>query len=318
MELILDPPPEDSAGWSHRVLTAPRVAAIRALLDRRLAALRAGDIDRVDATYASWRRDHVRRARGAVGPDDDHRTRFYVESIERPARLSVTRVRLSYTGEGQRLPHPGTSTWPGAPAYVATLTNDAGEDFLWAVIYREPEEGPPQAFIEVPVFVSDPVGFVPPIDPRPPEQLFEAELRTALWIALQHYVGLLSGEVLRAVALECVPWHGRVLVHVLTGREVFDEAQTGKWDMASWRCSALTETPYGTWRGFEELGRRAQAIYEAAEEPRSAVEALCSRCVAALTSPQVRALLDESYTLADDFEFGVFEPDDPDQRNHCG
>ena len=318
MELILDAPPDDTGGWAHRVLIAPRVATIRALLERRLAALRAGDIDGVDATYAAWRRDHVRRARRALGPNDDHRTRFYIESIERPARAKVTQVRLSYSGEGQQLPHPGTSTWPGAPAYIATLTNDAGQTFCWAVLYRETEGGPDQAFIEVPVFASDPVGFVAPLDNRPPEQIFEDDLRAALWLALQHYSGLLSGDTVRAVALECVPWHGRVMLHVLTDREAFDEGEQGKWAMASWRCSALTETPYGTWKGFEDLGRTASAIYDVAEEPRSAVEALCSRCVAALTSPQIRALLDGSYTLAEDFEFGVFEPDDPGQRNHCG
>ena len=43
----------------------------------------------------------------------------------------------------------------------------------------------------------------------------------------------------------------------------------------------------------------------------------CRRCAAALTSDPVRALLVQSYTLADDFQFAVFDPDDPGGRNYC-
>ncbi len=316
MELILDAPPDDTGGWAHDVLDGPRVATIRSLIERRLAAIRAGDVDGVDATYAAWRRDHVRQARNASAPRDDYRPRHYVESIERPARAPIAQLRLSYAGEGQVLPHPGVSTSPGAPPYVATLTTDGGEQILWAVLYR-PGEGGGSAFIEVPVFSADPIGFVAPVDPRPPSQVFEDELRGALWLALHHYVGRLSCDSLRAVAVECVPRSARVDLYVLTDREIFDEETEGRWALESWRCGSLTETPWGTWRGFEALGRTAHMMYSDAEEPHVAVEELCSRCASALNSDSIRSLLAGSFRLAEDFELGVFDPDDPDRRNHC-
>ena len=45
MEQYVDPTPDPDEGWSHASLTPQRIVAIRALVDRRLEAIRAGDVD---------------------------------------------------------------------------------------------------------------------------------------------------------------------------------------------------------------------------------------------------------------------------------
>jgi hypothetical protein len=317
VKIQLDAPPDDSGGWTHRTLLPERVTTIRSLIERRLAAIEARDDDALDATYGSWRREQISVARTATGPEADHRTRWYLDTIEHPLRGGVVAVRLSYAGAELQLPHPGVSTWPGAPEYIATLITDRGVDVPWAILYREDADGPDEAFVEVPVFASDPPGFEPPMEVRDPEQVFEEDLRAALWLALKHYAGRMRFDTLRALAVDCVPWHGRVDVYVLTDREFFDEEAEGKWALGSWRSGSLTETPYGTWRGFQDLGEAAQTIYEGAAKPEDAVRSLCARCAAALKSDAVANLLRDSFTLGADFELGVFEPDDPERRNHA-
>ena len=118
----------------------------------------------------------------------------------------------------------------------------------------------------------------------------------------------LQFESLRAVAIDSHPWHGSLWVALLTENEV-QLVKDNKWAIGDWR-----------WAQTEKVGPSLENMIKRSYEGDSALskqesdERFFLDLAAGLTSREVKKAL-EVYTLSDDFEFGVFNPDSP-KRNY--
>ncbi len=116
-------------------------------------------------------------------------------------------------------------------------------------------------------------------------------------------------ETLRAVALDCHPWHSQLWVSILTENEIPRVRET-KWEIGDWRW-AQTE-PVG-----DALATNLAASYEQLKtsSETDALDPLFLTLANCLVSQEVAEAL-KRYTVADDFELAVFNPDSPSLRNY--
>jgi hypothetical protein len=146
--------------------------------------------------------------------------------------------------------------------------------------------------------------------------------------ALKKYAPQLRGRSIRALAIDCHPWH-RVLELCLC-TELDDEkiAQWGKWCLAYWKYFQFTRTPKGN--NWPESVPICDAMYEYCEggppgqekdppgldEYETRTWLMIKVCAQALLSDVVSDVL-KDFKLAKDFELFVSHPDDGWDRNLC-
>jgi hypothetical protein len=144
-----------------------------------------------------------------------------------------------------------------------------------------------------------------------------ARLAQCVHYELYSWRNHMEQDRLRALALNCHPWHSEALtLSFLTERESFDEGKYGKWAVADWRLYNFTSVPTANWPSAQLLMEEAHEFYQAAPKA-SAVEfrdQLIQACVEAMKSSLVSGAL-ESYSLAPDFAIFVGHPDAP-KKNH--
>jgi hypothetical protein len=135
-------------------------------------------------------------------------------------------------------------------------------------------------------------------------------------LELLFWRGRMSLDRVRALALDCHPWHTNALtLSFLTDRESFPEARLGKWAIADWRLYDFSSAPTSNWPAAQSLMDEAHRLYMAAAPGNeSAVRDLLIRsCVMAMKSAEVSDAL-RSYDLAPDFALFVGHPDAPNKN----
>lgn len=141
-----------------------------------------------------------------------------------------------------------------------------------------------------------------------------ANLAKCVRLELLHWRIRMSEERLRAVALDCHPWHLKSLtLSLLTDRESYNEPRNGKWALADWRLYDFPSGPTGSWPAAQMLMAEAHSFYSRSQnnaERALARDSLINCCVDVMREPQVAEALRE-YHLALDFEVFVGHPDAP-------
>lgn len=156
---------------------------------------------------------------------------------------------------------------------------------------------------------------------KSPDKQFDADawtkkLAECIELELLTWRVRMSHDKIRALALECHPWHENALsISFLTDRESFEETKESKWSVADWRMYNFTAGPGANWPFAAELMRIAHEYYMETEGAR-ARDKLVKCCAEALMSPKVSKTLKDRYKLADDFQLFVGHPDDPG-KNYC-
>ena len=129
-------------------------------------------------------------------------------------------------------------------------------------------------------------------------------------------------ETIRALALDCHPWHGGIGLCLLTTREEFADDDLGKWALGDWRLQDFTSSVGAPgWPAVKDLEQRMQQYYNGETEtdvdlePADRADVIFRCCAKALCSDVVATSL-KRYRRGGDFEVGVFDPDHP-ARNYC-
>ena len=141
-----------------------------------------------------------------------------------------------------------------------------------------------------------------------------ATLATCIQLELLNWRVRMSHDKVRAVALDCHPWHlNSLTLSLLTDRESFNEPKYGKWALADWRLYDFPSGPTGSWPAAQLVMAEAHAFYSRSQnnaERALARDSLIKCCVDAMRHTQVVEALRE-YHLARDFEVFVGHPDAP-------
>lgn len=148
---------------------------------------------------------------------------------------------------------------------------------------------------------------------------FERELSDLIAAELDHQAEQLRPHELRAVALDCHPWHSILDLAVLT-----DADDADKWEIGDWQLYPLTpeDDDAAPWTAAGSWARLAREYWESAvagnshERGEQAADRLFQSCARALESAGVRSTL-AKFRLAEDFQLYVGNPDDPDETNYC-
>jgi hypothetical protein len=144
--------------------------------------------------------------------------------------------------------------------------------------------------------------------------------RLARLIALELSVGFRKFGIdrIRAVAIDCHPWHSNGLsLSLLTDREWPDlDPESAKWDIASWRLYAFHSAPHRQWPFGEELIREARQYYDGVEDRKELAarrDVIVQCCVDAMNNPAVEKEL-KRYPKTADFEIYVGHADAPEEN----
>jgi hypothetical protein len=134
-------------------------------------------------------------------------------------------------------------------------------------------------------------------------------------------------ETLRAVTLDCHPWHPVLSLCLLTTQEHedFREDQHGKWDIAAWRLFQVADLDKDLRRLIYDY-HGGRTIPDGDKPPvdtsntSERAEEILRCCAKALKHEKVREWINK-FQLASDFEVALFHPDDPDygkaSRDYC-
>jgi hypothetical protein len=146
---------------------------------------------------------------------------------------------------------------------------------------------------------------------------FEIRLREALVAELDDWRLQLSNETMAAFDLGCAPWHGFIEPSFLTVAECSDMPGTAIWKrVGDWRLYNFADSGSG-WQRVKDLGTWMQEEWTGAVNHANMAETFFRVFASVVMSdPVVRVL--NSYRLADDFQVGVIDSDDPHLRNFCG
>lgn len=292
---------------------------LQRFVEYRVACIRAGARADLDATYSpsclSRRNDYNR-----------HDFEWYLDLIERGFGEDVQRIDIQSADPSSLLPFAGLVTYPWPPEFKAFVQTVSSRRTLWLI--RMFEDGPK---VVLPAFggkTGDQIATGAWQLPRPAESgtgvlttlkfhpsHFTSAVAESVSFRLRNWSRPLKFETLRAAALDCAPWFGWCWIALLTTKEDFSDAVYGKWGFGDWRWGQMADV------GAENCDL-IQAYYEGktdTDSERSPAERaeVVFQCLAeALQSEQVASSL-KLFDLAEDFELGIFHPDDPKQRNYC-
>lgn len=286
----------------------------------RIEVIRTGDREALDATYERMcleRQNEYNR----------HDYQWYLSLIESGFGEATYRIDIQPVESVRPLPFAGLVTYPMPPDFGAFVQTGSGRRTLWLIRYRE-DTGPK---VVLPAFggrTADSVATGQWRLPTPSEvapggvtaltfdpERFSLAVAESVSLLLDSWWHRFKFETLRALVLDCFPWHGQCHIAALTMREGFDEAKYGKWAIADWR-----------WNEVDSINPELLQLLRAYYEGKTVTDAELScpdrakvifRCAAkALQSSQVAESLTR-YDLAEDFELAVFNPDDSNERNYC-
>jgi hypothetical protein len=292
---------------------------LRRFVERRVACIRSNDRADLDATYSPSclsRRNEYNR----------HDFQWYLDLIERGFGEDIQRIDIQSADDSPTLPFAGMVTYPWPPEFKAFVQTVSGRRTLWLI--RMFEDGPK---VVLPAFggkTGDQVATGEWQLPRLAESVmgapttlkfhpkhFTSAVAESVSVRLNNWSRRLKFETLRAAALDCAPWFGQCWIALLTTKEDFPEDEYGKWAIGEWR-----------WDELEEIGTEncqlIRAYYEGKTDtdpertPMERADAVFQCLAKALQSMEVASSL-KRFDLSDDFELGVFNPDDPKQRNYC-
>jgi hypothetical protein len=294
---------------------------------RRIQYIRSGDRAHIEQTYSRFclegRNEYNR-----------HDYDWYMHLIETGFGADVRRIDIASTAG--RLPFEGIVSYPWPPQYRVLVTTVEDRQTLWLVAVEE--DGPK---IVLPRFngkVADSIA-IGQVLPWRESALAEVEsdlttvptfhpdyFARCLGERIAHELDFWSGrwkfESIRALALDCAPWHGSIGLCLLTTREDFPEDEYGKWALGDWRLQDFTGSIGAEgWPAVQDLEQIMQQYYEgqamtdADREPVERAQVIFRCCATALLSDKVAAAL-KHYDLSADFEIGVFDPDHPG-TNYC-
>jgi len=123
------------------------------------------------------------------------------------------------------------------------------------------------------------------------------ELASAIAAELKSKIALLHVHTIGALAIDGHPWHGWALLSVLV-----DSDEYRKWDIGSWKYQDLSSD----WLSPDS----SESLFKLEHET------FFNVCAKALCSKAVKAALND-FSLADDFEVYIANPDDPNESNYC-
>lgn len=297
----------------------------RVLIDcvhARIDHIRSRDRHRLDLTYCpmclSLRNEHNR-----------HDYDWYMNLIEDGFGVQVERIDIVPVGDATSLPFPGMVTFPNAPHYKVQLTTITGRHTLWLV--RISQDGPK---VVVPAFngsVADSVAlgcypwrktaepFEGPatlVEFQPEE--FAQKVAQDIAFRLKNVWHRHKFETLRAITLDCHPWHPVLSICLLTTQEdeSFREDEYGKWDIAAWRLFQVADLDTELQRLIYDYSE-GRTTTDRDKDSDERVEAILRCCATALQHRLVRESLGK-FQLASDFEVVLFHPDDGDaNRDYC-
>lgn len=246
-----------------------------------------------------------------------HDYNWYIGLIEFGFGSEVQHYEISFVEEEMPLPFTGLVSYPWTPEYVVSLTTVNQRRTCWFIRIIE---GLPK--VVLPAFggkvgdtiacgeygrkdqkQSTPIKTVFRFD----EDKFANELAQRIYLELNGVKLYLKYDEIRALAIDCHPWHGCIVLCMLTNREDFSEEQCGKWSMAEWRYYDFSSTSFAKdlieqMTKYYESGAEGTATFRADKIYRACAKALCSLTVS-------KALNFYEFNLASDFEFGIFDPD---------
>lgn len=147
---------------------------------------------------------------------------------------------------------------------------------------------------------------------------FEQALAVAIAARLDALADTHAVRVLRSVALDVHPWHGRIGLAVLTDEDPpYGSKIEQREEMAAWRVFELATSPAATpesaWPSVDELGRAMRAAYS---QDRASAQAYLEAAARALDDARVTAVL-RRFATSPDFERFVGHPDDSSCTNLC-
>ena len=298
---------------------------IRDLVARRIEHIKAGNKELLEATYLPL---DLRRRNAHNRRDFD----MYMRLIEEGFGAEVQKYQIVKVTPQTPRPFAGVAFFPFNPQYVALLTTVDERTTAWFITV---ETGDPA--VVLPTFdgrcfdrvacgtfaLPDSVGedeksVVFKFD----EYSFAEALANRIALELNGVKLQLRYDSIRALAIDCYPWFGYLHLCILTDREDFDEEADGKWQMAEWRYYDFTASPDGQWPYARDLIEQLTSYYESAEgddkEASLRANTIFRACAKALRAHAVSdALKKYGFNLAADFEFAVFDPNDPAKGNYC-
>jgi hypothetical protein len=292
---------------------------LRRFVERRVGCIQSGDRAGLDATYSP---SCLSRQNGY----NRHDFQWYLDLIERGFGKDIQRIDIQSADASAALPFAGMVTYPWPPEFKAFVQTVSGRRTLWLI--RMFEDGPK---VVLPAFggkTGDQVATGEWKLPRLAERIagasttlkfhtrhFTSAVAESVSARLGNWSRRLKFETLRAAALDCAPWFGQCWIALLTTKEDFPEDEVGKGAVGEWR-----------WAEVEEVGAEncqlIQAYYQGKTDtdvertPGERAEVIFECLAKAFQSEQVASSFNR-FDLAQDFEVGVFNPDDSKQRNYC-
>jgi hypothetical protein len=300
---------------------------LREFVAKRIDFIRTGNREGLDSTYRLFHRNEY----------NCHDYDWYIRQIEFGFGAEVQKFEIQQVTSETPLPLANLVTYPWPPEYIVFLTAVNQRRTVWLVSI-DIEDGEPK--VVLPAFggrVGDAIvcgELVPSAEDRQTEpevvfcfdaDLFAHELAHRIYLELNGVKTQLLYDEIRALSIDCFPWHGSLHLSILTGREDFceeddDDRDFGKWSTAEWRYNDFTSTPNENWPYAKDLTEQMTAYYNSGDNRECLLRAdnIFRACAKALLSPTVsRALEFYGFNLSADFEFGVIDPDHPSKGNYC-
>jgi hypothetical protein len=301
---------------------------IREFVSLRIEYISTGNRILLDSTYELNCRNEY----------NCHDYNWYINLIEFGFGSEVQHYEIFHVEEETPLPFDELVTYPLPPEYVVSLTTVNQRRTCWFI--RIIDDLPK---VVLPAFggkVGDAIACgeygrkdrkqSTPIETvfRFDEDEFANELGQRIYIELSRVKLYLKYDEIRALAIDCYPYHGRINLCILTNHEDFSEEhgdfpeeQCGKWSMAEWRYYDFSSTVDAKWPFAKDLMEQMTKYYESGADGTATFRAdkIYRACAKALCSSTVsKALKLYKFNLASDFEFGVFDPDRyPKKENYC-
>lgn len=301
---------------------------LREFVTKRIDFIRMGNREGLDSTYDLFRRNEY----------NCHDYDWYIRQIEFGFGAEVQKFEIQQVTSETPLPLSNLVTYPCPPEYIVFLTAVNKRHTVW-LISIDINDGRPK--VVLPAFggkVGDAIvcgELVPSAEDRQTEpevvfrfdpDLFAHELAQRIYHELVNGIkNQLRYDEIRALAINCFPWHGSLYLSILTGREDFSEEEEddrdfGKWSTAEWRYNDFTSTPNENWPYAKDLTEQMTAYYNSGDDQERLLRAdtIFRACAKALLSPTVsQALKFYGFNLTADFEFGVIDYDHPNKGNYC-
>ena len=142
-------------------------------------------------------------------------------------------------------------------------------------------------------------------------EVFQRELSFKIYCELLFWRYRFKNETILSLAIDCAPWNGSLDLCLLVNSDL--DGKSDKYDISSWRWFQFTNPSSGGWAAVQELATQMKDVYSSEKFKQDFFFEICA---ASLTSDKVNEAL-KGYSLEENFEFIVTDPDDCYGRNFC-